>query len=151
MQSIIRHRGMNPVWNSFSKMEKELEKFFDEPFFTEAFNLQNERAFPKVDIIEYDNRYKMFIALPGFDKKDINLEIKDNVLKISGEATFYDKNNYFLVKEIATRKFCRTFPFPKKVDFSKVNEATLNNGILTIFLPKIESKKEENVKKIKIK
>ena len=55
MRGLIRHRDvLNPIWNSFSHIERELEKFFDEPFFTEAFTLQRGRAFPKVDIIEED-------------------------------------------------------------------------------------------------
>jgi len=150
MRSLVPYRDINPVWRSFSEMEKELDKFFSEPFFSEAFTLQKSRAFPKVDIVEGETRYKMFVALPGFDKDNINIKVKDNTISISGESTTYDENNTFVVKEIATRKFCRVFPFPKKVDFSKVNDATFKNGILTILLPKVKDVKE-NIKNIKIK
>jgi len=80
--------------------------------------------------------------LPGIDKKDVKLEVKDGVLTISGE-----RNNEKDVKEENAHRiersygrFVRSFSLPTNVDADKV-DASMNHGVLEVRLPKKESAK----------
>ncbi|MBQ2125705.1 MAG: Hsp20/alpha crystallin family protein [Spirochaetales bacterium] len=78
--------------------------------------------------------------IPGVDKKDIQISIKDNALKLSGEIKSKDSNKTYYLTERISGSFKRNFMFDEKIDAEKVF-AELKNGILTIDLPKSEDAK----------
>tara|TARA_B110000116_G_scaffold268782_1_gene283483 strand:+ start:982 stop:1413 length:432 start_codon:yes stop_codon:yes gene_type:complete len=103
---------------------------------------------PQFEVREIDDSYQIFAELPGMNKKDINIEVIDGNLTISGEKSNSDKDkkNY---SEISYGKFNRNFNLPEDILSDKVS-AKMKDGILAIYIPKMEQVKPE-VKKIAIK
>ena len=82
----------------------------------------------------------MEIAVAGFSKSDIEIEIDGDALKITGSSASVDEEDSFLYKGIANRAFSRTFNL---ADTIEVKDASLMNGMLKVFLENIipENKK----------
>jgi len=98
----------------------------------------------------YENKddYVIVSKLPGVAKSDINISIKDNTLKISGERKKdQDDKANLLLNERYKGKFERNFILNEKVDMNNIN-AEMKNGLLMIKLPKSPESKS---KKIEIK
>ena len=105
---------------------------------------------PTVNTREDDNAYYIEVDLPGVKKEDINVDISDGMLTISGERKFKNEikeENYYKV-ESSFGKFERSFRLPEDIDVENIN-AENKNGVLEITLPKV--KKEDKKKKIEIK
>ena len=94
-----------------------------------------------------DNTYTIEIAVAGFDKQEIDIEIEGGKLVVKGNLAFTDTEDNFLFKGIATRAFTRAFVID---DQFEVKDASLINGMLKIALERIipEHKKP---KKIEVK
>ena len=91
--------------------------------------------FPPYDIIKHsDARYDIQIALAGYSKKDISIEVKENILSIKSVKQNEDNKVEVLHKGISKRFFERHFTISDDV---KVNSAELNNGLLIISLERI--------------
>jgi HSP20 family protein len=107
--------------------------------------------YPNVNTREAKDAYHVEIDLPGIKKKDIDINIEDNILTISGERELKDEvedKNYYKI-ESAYGSFSRSFTLPEKIDSNKI-EAKSTDGVLEVIIPK--SKVIENkVKKIEIK
>ena len=91
--------------------------------------------FPPYDIIKHsDAKYDIQIALAGYSKKDISIEVKENILSIKSVKQSEDNKVEVLHKGISKRFFERHFTISDDV---KVNSAELNNGLLIISLERI--------------
>ena len=103
-------------------------------------------AYPSVDLFQKDDDAILMAELPGVKKEDIQLEIKDNLIRISGERKieYPEKVSVHRVERRNT-KFDRTFRLPHKVDIDKIN-AEYKNGVLTIKMPRAESDKPKQIK-----
>jgi len=105
---------------------------------------------PAVNTREDEKAYYIEIDLPGVKKENINIDLNDKVLTISGERKFKEKvkrENYYKI-ETTFGKFERSFSIPEDADIDQI-EAKNENGVLEIIIPKI--KKETPKKRIKIK
>ena len=80
-----------------------------------------------------DNSYRITLAVAGFTEADLDITAQDSALKVSGKkiAAGGDKEPEYLHRGIATRSFERTF---RLADFIRVENASLENGLLTIEL-----------------
>lgn len=90
-----------------------------------------------VDVADQGNALLVKASVPGIPAEDIQVEVKDNILSISGELK-QDKESQeqsWFVQEHRYGRFERRVRLPVPVDSSKV-EATLKNGMLTLTLPK---------------
>ncbi len=106
---------------------------------------------PTVNSREADDAYFVEVDLPGVKKEDISIDVKDNVLSISGERKIQDEikeGDYYKV-ESRYGKFVRSFTLPKDVDSQKI-EASNKNGVLEVKIPK-QKILEAKPKKIEIK
>ena len=103
---------------------------------------------PQFEVREIDDSYQIFAELPGMNKKDINIEVIDGNLTISGEKSNSDKDKKHY-SEISYSKFNRNFNLPEDVLSDEVS-AKMKDGILAIYIPKMEQIKSE-IKKIAIK
>ena len=94
---------------------------------------------PNVDIEEFDTSYSLHLELPGVGKKDININIKENILTIDGKKKSGkdSKSDKYYHSERVFGKFRRTFHLPDLVDRNKI-EAVFNDGVLSISIPKLE-------------
>jgi len=102
---------------------------------------------PQYDIINNENNYIINFMLPGFEKKDISININDNTLQITGEHKINESDDY-LYKGSFYGKFNKSFTLSDDVNINEI-DASLENGILSIKIPK-ENKAKSN-KSIKIK
>ena len=101
---------------------------------------------PEVDIFESDQGLVIRADLPGVDKSDVSVEIKDNVLNLSGQRPIEKdvSDDQYYRKERCCGSFQRAFNLQRAVDPAKVT-AKFKSGVLTIEIPKPE---EERPKKI---
>ena len=100
---------------------------------------------PAVDIRETADAFLVYAALPGVEKGDVNLEVKDNTLTLSGQAKeAQGTEDGWLRRELPAGQFYRAFNLAVEVDSSKVG-ANFKNGILEIRLPKAEQSKPRRV------
>jgi len=108
-------------------------------------------SMPAVNIREDGKHYMLDLAVPGMDKKDMNIDISEDVLTISSESkseTSVEKEE-FKKKEFNYSSFCRSFYIPDNVDREKI-EANYKDGILTVTLPKMEEEKRNLSRQIAI-
>ena len=102
--------------------------------------------YPPYNIIKVeDNQYELQLAIAGFSRAELGIEVKDGVLYIEGKKEIEDIKNY-LHKGISARAFRRSFTL---ADTIVVNGADLSDGILTIKLENIIPE-EKKPKKIEI-
>lgn len=91
----------------------------------------NLAPFPSVDVRESDDRYTIEVELPGYSADEIDLELKDNVLRVS--STEETGNEVSSARR--RRAFNRRFSVPRDVNRDGIH-ATLENGLLTLRLDK---------------
>ncbi len=106
---------------------------------------------PAVNSREDKDAYYVEIDLPGIKKEDISIDVKDNVLTISGERKVKEEMKEESYYKIESRfgKFIRSFTLPKNVDLDKI-EANFENGVLEVVIPKHQVIKDQP-KKVEIK
>ena len=133
----------NP-WNELESMNRQLSRLLDDS--QGGLSTESGLWAPSVDIRETDDALLVQAELPGIEKKDVHLEVKDGVLTISGER-HYEKDvkeeNAHRV-ERAYGRFSRRFSLPTNIDADKVN-ASMKNGVLEVRLPKRESAKSRAI------
>lgn len=120
-----------------------------EPF---EFNIElgpGEHAFNlRMDSEETDEAYIYTLDMPGMEKDAINVEVKDNVLTISGERKEQveeEKDGQTVKREIVYGSFTRAVTLPGDADADKIT-SKYDNGVLTITVPKKEGQAEQNRK-----
>jgi HSP20 family protein len=126
-----------------------MSNLFDDDFFPV---LQNRTSsMPAVNIKEDDKKYSLELAVPGIDKKDLKIDINEDVLTISSEQKHEteEKGNGYKRKEFSYTSFCRSFYIPENVNKDKI-EASYKDGILTVGLPKQEEEKSKITRQISI-
>jgi len=102
---------------------------------------------PAVDIFETENEIMVQAELPGVDRKDLTLNLENNVLTLKGERRFEKETkqeNYHRI-ERSYGAFSRAFSIPAIVDEEKIR-ADYKEGILKIALPKKEQVKPKQIK-----
>lgn len=103
-------------------------------------------AMPKIDIKDKKDTIEVRAELPGIKEEDIEVEISDGVMTISGEKKEEkeEKDEGYYYRESHSGSFTRSFNLPSDVKEDGA-EAEMKNGILFINLPKIEPKKATKV------
>ncbi|BCU53070.1 HSP20 family protein [Staphylococcus auricularis] len=99
----------------------------------------------KADVFETDQAYQVEAELPGIDKDQVNIDFDENVLTIRNEAKEISNETaeQYILKERKNVARKRQFIF-KNVDQADIS-ATFNNGILTVTLPKKQTKTQINI------
>lgn len=92
---------------------------------------------PAVDIRETDEAFVVFAELPGLTTEDLNIDVEDGVLRVSGERTLAEGEDREGFRRVERRygAFSRAFSLPDNVDADAVS-AKLEHGVLTLTLPK---------------
>jgi len=100
---------------------------------------------PAYDIIEHDNNFVLEFDLPGFEKSDFAINIKDGVLTVSGERKEHKvEENYFNYHGRPYGSFERSFRLSDLVIEDKM-KAIYKNGVLRLELPKREDAKPRTI------
>jgi len=107
---------------------------------------------PRMDVYEDNGNVVAEVELPGVDPKNIDVEVKDNVLKVEAKAEEKkeEKRKGYYRKEISAGYFKRAVPLPLEVVGEKA-DATHEGGILKVVIPKAKPKEEERKLKIKVR
>jgi len=131
-------------WNELETMNNQLSRLLDGSRFEMARDA--DQWTPSVDIKETDEALLVQAELPGIEKKDVHLEVKDGILTLTGERR-YEKDvkeeNVHRI-ERAYGRFSRSFSLPRNVDAGNI-EATMKSGVLEVRLPKRESAKPKSI------
>jgi HSP20 family protein len=122
---------------------------FDNDFFPVMST--NTNSMPAVNIKEDEKSFMLDLAVPGIDKKDLKIDINEDLLTISSETKNDSEENKdgYKRKEFSYTSFCRSFQIPENVNREK-SEANYKDGILSVSLPKFEEEKNKISRQVKI-
>lgn len=123
----------------------------------DEFNIDNNTELkndfsPAINTREGEYAYHIEVDLPGMKKDDINIQVEDNTLVISGERKMKEEmkeENYYKI-ESSFGSFSRSFSLPEEADIENIH-AESTDGVLEVIVPKLESAKVDKVKKVAIK
>ena len=117
--------------------------------FNDGWNIETYKTkdLPAVDIVENDDKFVLKADFPGFEKKDIDLAVENDVLKISATHSKKENNITYTIRERQTKELERSFALPESVIANKIS-AKFKNGMLVINIPKAKEKKAavQNIK-----
>ena len=144
MMNLVR---WNP-WREMTTLQNRINNFFDDHYFPTS---REDKEFmgvwyPVVDMFEKDDGVVIKAELPGMEKKDISIDIKDRVLTVKGERKHENEvkeENYYR-KERSYGRFQRSFSLPAEVDSDKI-KAEFKDGLLKIEIPMPEEKKPKQI------
>jgi HSP20 family protein len=129
--------------NVFDEFDRMLDGFFGAPV-----GRQTAAGFlPPYEVQENDQGYLLSFDLPGVPKDDIKIELKDNLLRISGERRRAESGTDKEGRSYSERRygqFERAFTLPPEVNGEKI-QAHFENGELHLMLPKTEKVKARNI------
>ncbi len=135
--------GLPTVAKDFDEL---FERLFRAPFPFPTFDFEPlTRAMegtwvPKLDLTETEKEFVVRAEVPGVPRENLDVNLEDNVLTLTGhrEKKISEKSEEYLWEEREAGKFMRSVRLPKAVEANKV-EATYQDGILTVRLPKVET------------
>lgn len=133
-------RGIDQIFEDFTTMPS-----FFRP--SRSFMDMEQEAFtPPCDIEESNNQYLVSFDIPGMKKEDVKIEVTDNQLIVSGERKEERKEEKAnrITEERFHGTFMRSFTLPANVKSDQV-EASYENGILKIAIPKTEVSKPKQI------
>jgi HSP20 family protein len=133
---------LNTIQNEMNRL---FNTFFDQPAATGR-GAPSRRWIPAMDLVETADHYVLRADLPGLSDDDVNIQLEDNVLTISGEReTQHEQHEegYYRI-ERASGNFTRSLTLPDGVNPDAV-QAHFDRGVLEIRIPKPEQKKPRQV------
>lgn len=141
---------MLPVISRNNWMPEVFNDFFDTDFMT-----RTKATAPAINVKETDKDYTVEVAAPGMTKDDFNVNIdKDGNLHIHMEAHTEkkeeDKKSHYLRREFAYSKFEQTLLLPDDVEKEAI-AARVNDGVLTVTLPKMSKPECPAARQIEVK
>ena len=118
------------------------DNFLNDPFFKESERLSH--PLMKTDIKETEDSYIIDVDLPGFDKKDIQIDVENGYLNINAkrdDSKDEEDNGKFIRRERYYGECSRSFYIGDNVEAEDI-KANFKNGILTLEVPKVDSEKK---------
>ncbi|MFX0178739.1 MAG: Hsp20/alpha crystallin family protein [Candidatus Hodarchaeota archaeon] len=155
-----RYRPLS-IFRDIDRFFDDMDKFFVdfwrpsrfwnfEPF---GLSLLDDNIFrtPLSNIVDEGDHFTITAELPGLEKGDIEISVRNGALEIKGEQKneIEDKKEGYLRREYSSSSYYRSFKLPENINEDKI-EAKLEKGVLKLSLPKIEEEKKEK-KKIEVK
>ncbi|GAB4251678.1 MAG: Hsp20/alpha crystallin family protein [Vicingaceae bacterium] len=134
-------KGERPVFPKF------IESLFGKKIKDAVNKDENVSNVPQVNVEDKTENFKLTMALPGFRKEDIKIEVEQNVLNVYSDKTVEEKeeSKNYIRQEFAYEAFKRSFILPEN---AKTNDiiAKYENGILTIEIPVEAHYKSKTIK-----
>jgi len=136
-------------WRPFREMVS-LRDAMDRLFEDSVITPKGVAVMPKIDVKDQKDSIVVKAELPGLEEDEINVEIADGVMTISGEKKEKkeekeEKDEGYFYKESHTGAFSRSFTLPSDVREDGA-DAEMKNGVLVVRIPKVEPKKATKVK-----
>ena len=129
-------------WSPFHEldsMERRMRRLFEEAGFAPT-------LLPAADIYETDDEFVVELEVPGFEEKELGIEVSDHQLTVKGDRTETkeQKEKAFRLRERLERKFERCFELPAEADTEHV-KARFEKGVLEVHAPKLAVSKPKKV------
>jgi HSP20 family protein len=102
---------------------------------------------PQTNVVEEKESFVIEMAIPGFKKEEVGIQVKDGLLKITGKKDVNETRKY-VTKEFITSEWERSFSLSEGIDQENIS-AEVHDGILFVNLPKVKVE-EPKVKEIAI-
>ena len=139
---------VNPKHLNRDEFLTPFDAIFDElvnksfPTFKEEVGVSfNKGAYPKVNVYEYDDKIGIVAEIPGLDKKNVSVEVEEQILTISGDKLGFDSDGgKCITRELKQSSFIRSFNLGEHLDGDDVS-ASFKDGMLSISIPKKEPEK----------
>lgn len=157
--TLVRWKPLRDItpWNpsdllaEFDTFQREIDRMFDRFRGGIVDDGTTSTFLPAVDIIEEKDEYIVKLELPGVNKNDVKITVQNDILTIKGEkkSEHESKDKNYHRMERAYGVFQRSFTLPSSVNSDKI-DASYNNGVLTITLPKVEEAKPKEIE-VKVK
>ncbi|MBX2859911.1 MAG: Hsp20/alpha crystallin family protein [Vampirovibrio sp.] len=142
MKPLFRVRG-----GDMNSLMSDMDALF-EPFFLSSGDNQSSRRsyFPQIDVLERDDALEVKAAIPGYKSEDIEIDLDQNTLTISGHRDSVEeaKEGNYYHREIIQGKFSRSMTLPADVAPDQT-EATFKDGVLTVTLPKAVASRKHQI------
>jgi len=140
MLPMITKRSFRPFY---------VPNLFDDDFFSSLPSRSS--SMPAVNIREDEKNYLLELAVPGMEKKDLKIDINEDVLTISAENKneAEEQKEGYKRKEFSYSSFCRSFYIPENADKEKI-AANYKEGVLYVELPKQEEEKTKISRQVQI-
>src|ERR1044071_4712261 len=103
-------------------------------------------AFPPINVFQQEDNLVAILEVPGVDKADLQIQAKDNAIRISGKkAISYPEGVSLHRRERLTGTFDRTLTVPMQINADGI-KAEYCDGVLALFTPRAESDKPRSIK-----
>jgi HSP20 family protein len=143
--ALIRWEPVAELNSIQNEMNRLFNTFFDQPGESRGADARR-RWIPAMDLVETGEHYVLRADLPGLSEEDVNIQLEDSVLTISGERKTKhqpQEQGYYRL-ERAFGAFSRSLTLPDGVDPENV-QAHFDRGVLEVTIPKPEQKKPRTV------
>jgi len=127
-------------------LQSEVNRVFDAFFGNGSGATRQRRWVPAMDLVETDEQLVLRADLPGLRKEDVELEVKDGVLTVSGErkAEHEEKSEGFYRVERSFGRFSRSMTVPNGIDAESIT-ADFGDGVLEVRIPKPAERKPHRI------
>jgi HSP20 family protein len=145
--ALIRWEPVRELNTIQSEMNRLFNTFFDSPTPGSGAPSHTQRRWiPAMDLVETADEFVLRADLPGLTEQDVNIEVEDNVLTVSGErkAEHEERKEGYYRVERSSGSFSRSLTLPKGVDPESV-KAGFENGVLEVRIPKPEQRRPRKV------
>lgn len=156
MNSLVRYnKSVSSLFNRdefLTPFSTVFDDYFNDLFPSLDVGFFKNGAYPKVDVIDEENRVVINAEIPGLTKDQVSVELENGVLRIKGEKQQEDeqKTKNYVHRELKHSSFCRSFSIGNNIDKDSV-DAKFENGILNVTLKKTVPTPKVEPKKIEIK
>ena len=140
---------MMPSKRMYNNDQNWLPTFFND-FFDNDWMMKTNATAPAINVVESDKDYKVEVAAPGMKKEDFNIHLGDNnelIITMEQKNENKEEHKKYLRREFAYSKFQQSFVLPDNIEKEKIS-ASVNDGILTIELPKHAPEEKAKVNRV---
>ena len=140
---------MMPTKRMYNNDQNWLPTFFND-FFDNDWMMKTNATAPAINVVESDKDYKVEVAAPGMKKEDFNIHLGDNnelIITMEQKNENKEEHKKYLRREFAYSKFQQSFVLPDNIEKEKIC-ASVNDGILTIELPKHAPEEKAKVNRV---
>ena|SRR5437588_1229091 len=143
--ALIRWEPARELETIQTEMNRLFNTFFEAPQSANGQSMMR-RWIPAMDLVETDDDFVLRADLPGLNEQDVNIELEDNVLTVSGErkAEHKERGEGYYRVERASGAFSRSLTLPDGVEPGRV-QASFDRGVLEVRIPKPEQRKPRKV------
>lgn len=140
---VFGHRG---VFQELNNMRRQFDRLMDQ-YSTDSRRPAHAGVFPQLNVTEDAGKYYLRAELPGVTSNELDIQATGKTISISGERKIHSENDNarYHRREREAGNFSRVLAMPSDIDADRI-EARLENGILSVMVPKAEAVKPRQIK-----